>query len=91
METNIRMDSHKLIYHPDVVARWQKGENIYPIELEVGLTNACNHRCIFCAVDYTGYKPYKIDGQLLKKNLEKLALKGVKSVVYAGEGEPLFT
>lgn len=89
METNIRMDSHKLIYHPDVVARWQKGENIYPIELEVGLTNACNHRCIFCAVDYTGYKPYKIDGQLLKKNLEELALKGVKSVVYAGEGEPL--
>ncbi len=89
MAENIRMDSHKLIYHPDVVARWLKGENIYPIELEVGLTNACNHRCIFCAVDYTGYKPERIDRQLLIKNLEQIASKGVKSIIYAGEGEPL--
>lgn len=86
---NIRMDSHKLIYHPDVVARWMKGENIYPIELEIGLTNACNHRCIFCAVDYTGYQPDRIDSQLLRKNLEELAPRGVKSIIYAGEGEPL--
>lgn len=89
MTGNIRMDSHKLIYHPDVVARWQKGENIYPIELEIGLTNACNHRCIFCAIDYTGYKPDKLDAELLSKNLEELAPKGVKSIVFAGEGEPL--
>ena len=89
MAENIRMDSHKLIYHPDVVARWLKGENIYPIELEIGLTNACNHRCIFCAVDYTGYKPNKIDSKVLLKNLEELAPRGVKSIIYAGEGEPL--
>lgn len=89
MAEDIRMDSHKLIYHPDVVARWLKGENIYPIELEIGLTNACNHRCIFCAVDYTGYKPNKIDSKMLIKNLEELAPKGVKSIIYAGEGEPL--
>lgn len=25
MEENIRMDSHKLIYHPDVVAKWLRG------------------------------------------------------------------
>lgn len=89
MAENIRMDSHKLIYHPEVVARWMKGENIYPIELEIGLTNACNHRCIFCAVDYTGYKPDRIDSQLLINNLKELAPKGVKSIIYAGEGEPL--
>lgn len=89
MAENIRMDSHKLIYHPDVVARWMRGENIYPIELEIGLTNACNHRCIFCAVDYTGYRPEKIDAKMLKTNLKELAAKGLKSIVYAGEGEPL--
>lgn len=88
MSENIRMDSHKLIYHPDRVARWMKGENIYPIELEIGLTNACNHRCIFCAVDYTGYKPQKMNGDILKANLAELSEKGLKSVVYAGEGEP---
>lgn len=89
MADKIRMDSHKLIYHPDVVSRWMQGENIYPIELEIGLTNACNHRCIFCAVDYTGYKPDRIDSRLLIKNLEELVLKGIKSIIYAGEGEPL--
>lgn len=89
MAENIRMDSHKLIYHPDRVARWMKGENIYPIELEIGLTNACNHRCIFCAVDYTGYQPEKIDADMLKMNLAELSVRGLKSVVYAGEGEPL--
>ena len=89
MEDNIRIDSHKLIYHPDVVARWLSGENIYPIELEIGLTNACNHRCIFCAVDYTEYKPEKINTDVLKKNLAELSAKGIKSIVYAGEGEPL--
>ncbi len=89
MKENIRMDSHKLIYHPDIVARWLDGENIYPIELEIGLTNACNHRCIFCAVDYTGYKPDRIDRKLLIDNLKELAPRGVKSIIYAGEGEPL--
>lgn len=89
MADNIRMDSHKLIYHPDVVARWLAGENIYPIEIEVGLTNACNHRCIFCAVDYTEYKSVKIESKLLVDNLRQLAPKGLKSVIYAGEGEPL--
>ena len=66
-----------------------KGENIYPIELEIGLTNACNHRCIFCAVDYTGYQPVKLDTEVLLKNLDELAPKGLKSIIYAGEGEPL--
>lgn len=89
MAENIRMDSHKLIYHPDVVSRWMKGENIYPIELEIGLTNACNHRCIFCAVDYTGYLPNRIDSRMLINNLRELAPRGVKSIIYAGEGEPL--
>ena len=89
MPNDIRIDSHKLIYHPDTVARWIKGENIYPIELEIGLTNACNHRCVFCAVDYTGYEPEKIDADMLKANLNELSVKRLKSIVYAGEGEPL--
>ncbi|MCM1227060.1 MAG: radical SAM protein [Clostridium sp.] len=89
MSDKINMDSHKLMYHPDTVSRWLKGENIYPIEMEIGLTNACNHRCIFCAVDYTGYKPEKINAEVLINNLEQLAPKGLKSIIYAGEGEPL--
>lgn len=89
MKDNIRMDTHKLIYHPEVVANWKMGKNIYPIELEVSLTNACNHRCIFCAVDYIGYKPTMMNKEILLNNLQEIAPKGVKSIIYAGEGEPL--
>ena len=35
MGDKIRMDSHKLIYHPEQVAKWLRGENIDPIEVEI--------------------------------------------------------
>ena len=89
MADNIRMDSHKLLFHPDRVAAWQRGEIIYPIEMEIGLSGACNHRCIFCAVDYVGYTPNLLKLQTLAPNLTIMGKKGVKSIIFAGEGEPL--
>lgn len=89
MAEDIRIDSHKLLYHPCEVAKWLKGEMVYPIEIEVGLSGACNHRCIFCAVDYMGYQPNFLDKQILLRDLQALAGKGLKSVIYSGEGEPL--
>lgn len=89
MAEQIRMDSHKLIYHPDVVAKWLKGENIYPIEIEISPSGACNHRCVFCAVDYLGYKPTFLDKDVILKNITDMSKKGLKSVVCSGEGEPL--
>ena len=89
MADTIRMDSHKLLFHPERVAAWRKGELIYPIEMEVGISGACNHRCIFCAVDYVGYKPNLLTLQMLAPNLRIMGEKGVKSIIFAGEGEPL--
>lgn len=89
MIDEIRMDSHKLIFHPDRVAAWKRGELIYPIEMEIGISGACNHRCIFCAVDYMEYQPRLLDEEILKHNLRILGKKGLKSIIYAGEGEPM--
>ncbi|MFP3153772.1 radical SAM protein [Lachnospiraceae bacterium ZAX-1] len=89
MADKIKIDSHKLMFHPSRVSKWQNGENIYPIELEVGLMNACNYRCIFCAVDYMGYKPIMLDTNLYLKNIAELSFKGIKSIIFSGEGEPL--
>ncbi len=89
MADTIRMDSHKLLFHPERVAAWRKGELIYPIEMEVGISGACNHRCIFCAVDYVGFKPNLLTLQMLVPNLRIMGEKGVKSIIFAGEGEPL--
>ena len=89
MAQNIRMDSHKLIYHPDVVARWLRGELIYPIEIEISPSGACNHRCIFCAVDYIGYQPAFLDKEIILRDIRQMSMRGLKSVICSGEGEPL--
>lgn len=88
MAENIRMDSHKLIYHPETVARWRQGENIYPIEVEISPSGICNHRCIFCAVDYIGYHSDFLCKDTILYNISQMSRKGLKSVVCSGEGEP---
>ncbi len=89
MADQIRMDTHKLIFHPQRVAAWMNGENIYPIEVEISPSGACNHRCVFCAVDYIGYTPDFLDKDNLLKNMEQMQRHGLKSVICSGEGEPL--
>lgn len=84
-----RLDSHKLVYHPDKVAGWLKEGDAFPINVELGISGACNHRCVFCCMDYMGYKPQFLSAGLLLPNLSEMYQNGLKSVVLAGNGEPL--
>ena len=83
-----RIDSHKLIYHPARVTDWLAGRNIYPIYAEVSPSGACNHRCVYCALDFMEYKPRFLDADILKTRLAEMGKLGLKSIMYAGEGEP---
>ncbi|MFC2092059.1 radical SAM protein [Elusimicrobiota bacterium] len=83
------IDSHKLIYHPKKVADWTEGSDISPIYLEVSPTNACNHKCRFCALDYVHGDPVFLDSNIFTRRIREMSDFGVKSVMYAGEGEPL--
>ena len=84
-----RIDSHKLIYHIPRVNDWLTGKLIYPIYTEIATSGACNHRCTYCALDYMEYRHRFLDTKILKERLSEMAKLGVKSVMYAGEGEPL--
>lgn len=89
MAADLRIDSHKLLFHPRRVADWLEGADIYPIYLEISPSGACNHRCTFCALDYMAYRPVFLDSALLQERLSEMGSLGVKSVMFAGEGEPL--
>ena len=84
-----QIDSHKLSYHPERVAEWDEKEDCYPIYVEIGPNVACNHKCIFCALDFMNHSGYFIDTEVMLKTLKEMAEKAVKSVMFAGEGEPL--
>ena len=95
MSDKYLIDSHKLIYHPNEVCRWYSANNswsslkyLFPIYIEISPIGACNHRCNFCSVDYIGYKSIKLDENILVKNIKDMALNGIKSIMFAGEGEP---
>ncbi len=97
------IDSHKLAYHPEWVKRWyfaqenwELTKTLYPIYVEVSPAGRCNHRCPWCAVDYIGYKNRLLDFDRFKFTLQKMVNRrtkgevwnGVKSIMFAGEGEP---
>lgn len=85
-----QIDGHKMQYHTDRMAQWLKDPtNTFPIYVEISPVGHCNHRCTFCAVDYIGYEVRKLDTQCLKYNLLSMANNGIRSIMYAGEGEPL--
>lgn len=95
-EDQYLIDSHKLHLHPERVAQWlsagsdwDKLKKVYPIYVEITTSGSCNHRCTFCAVDYIGYKPIYPEVEMLKRNITDMAKHGVKSIMFAGEGEPL--
>tara|TARA_Y100000310_G_scaffold344908_1_gene460380 strand:- start:2555 stop:3610 length:1056 start_codon:yes stop_codon:yes gene_type:complete len=83
------IDNHKLMYHSDEVSEWKGTGDHFPIYVEVGLTNACNHRCIFCALDFVDFGKDFIDKKVMLTNLEDMATNGLKSIMFAGEGESL--
>ncbi|QNJ01753.1 radical SAM protein [Synechococcus sp. PROS-U-1] len=97
-----RIDSHKYLFHPDhssnVLNHYKDPENKLfrekfksqlPLYIEISPVGACNHRCTFCAVDYIGYKSTFMNTNKLKESLRSMRSQGVKSIMYAGEGEPL--
>jgi len=85
----VNIDNHKLMYHPKRVAEFLEKADCYPIHVEIGPTNRCNHRCVFCALDWLEHGGYDIDKSVMISALEDMANHDVRSVVFAGEGEPL--
>lgn len=91
----------KLFTHMDRLHEWWKGENVYPITLELGPATVCNHYCTWCMHgayfgkhrnDSDVAKPYP-DNSIMKfafykRILDECISLGIKSVILSGSGEP---
>ena len=90
-----RIDSTKIHFHPERVTQWLKADTwelakkVAPLYWEITTSAACNHRCTFCSVDAIGYPAILMDPDILLARMEEAMKLGVKSVMYAGTGEPL--
>jgi MoaA/NifB/PqqE/SkfB family radical SAM enzyme len=82
-------DGHKLIHHLDRVQEFMTRGDCFPLYLEISPVGSCNHRCIFCAYDFIGYPNRKLETARTLTLLDELAEAGLKSILFAGEGEPL--
>lgn len=83
-----RIDSHKLMFHISRVNDWLSGKPVYPIYIEVSPSGSCNHRCIYCGLDFMKYRQKFLETGIFKQRLVEIGKCGVKSIMYAGEGEP---
>ncbi|MBI3793709.1 MAG: radical SAM protein [Nitrospinae bacterium] len=83
-----RIDSHKLMFHPKRVSEWLDGKNIYPIYMEISPSGPCNHRCTYCGKDFMGYQKRYLDTKIFMERLTEMGALGLKSIMYAGDGEP---
>lgn len=96
MTDKYRIDETKLQYHPykvlqtlDAQNNWMIAQSTYPIYVEVSPHSACNHACSFCAMDYMQKEKNKLDINAYMNAIKEMGRCGVKSVMFAGEGEPL--
>lgn len=86
---NFAIDGHKLYWHLERVLGWQQKRLIAPIYLEISPVSYCNHRCCFCGLDFAHNERLALDKEILRTRIEEMGRLGVKSIMFAGEGEPL--
>lgn len=89
MKAKFDFDGHKLAYHVDRLNQFVSSGDCHPLYMEISPTGTCNHRCIFCAYDFIGYPNRKLDSHRLMHFLDEISANGIRSILFAGEGEPL--
>ena len=82
-------DGHKLLWHLDRLAAWQNGEIVPPIYIEISPVSYCNHKCVFCGLDFAQAESHLLRADVMVKRLREMGQAGIRSVMFAGEGEPL--
>jgi GTP 3',8-cyclase len=86
-----RLGFDKVFFHNDRIAELLDTGDCFPIQGIFGITNSCNHRCVWCYPVYIGKTRETIhyaDTAKFKKFLFDCKGLGMKSYMLVGSGEP---
>lgn len=87
-----RLDYKKIFYHVEKLLELKNTGDTWPVHMQIGLTNRCNHRCIFCFGGHAGNTERRYDEinlDALLNALQQARKHGLKAVTLVGLGEPL--
>lgn len=84
---NLILDGTKLAWHQDRVRRWENGERIAPITIDMALTRTCNYACGFCYAMFQENDRKTITKEVIFRFLEDCAEIGVKAISFVSDGE----
>lgn len=85
----------KLLFHRSRIDAMLGGQLVYPVSVEVDLSNVCNHDCPFCSFGTKESQGYRYQNWVMfpfpriLSLLDELKACGVESVTFTGGGEPL--
>ncbi len=87
-----RLSFEKVFYHLDPLHGYIDHGDCYPIHITVGLTNRCNHSCIWCYGHDTISEHYNDNDfapvRMIVDAIREVAQVGLRSVTLVGTGEP---
>jgi MoaA/NifB/PqqE/SkfB family radical SAM enzyme len=79
----------KIFFHPENIVSYKQGLRPFPLDVEIDLTNKCNHRCNFCfCAEHIAKDKSTLDKDTIIKRIEEVKVLGCKAISFTGGGEP---
>ena len=82
---DVEFNPYKWATHMDSLEKLARGEDIFPVTIELDLNSYCNHNCGWCVDPMHMYK--SLDTKFLSSLLNEVKSLGVKGIVFKGGGE----
>ena len=89
LSQSLVLDGTKIQWYSDRVKKWELGEKIAPITIDMALTRSCNYGCHFCYAMTQENDRSVISKQNMFDFLEDCAEIGVRGVSIVSDGEIL--
>jgi len=82
---DIEFSPYKWASHINRLEKLAKGEDVFPVTIELDLVSYCNHNCGWC-VD-PKHTSHSIEKEFVSKLLREIKLLGIEGIVFKGGGE----